>query len=61
MLFLEDCLRQKGVVTPRADALALMAMFEGMMFFVGRGMRWESDAEATIEAIRTLITVRFGP
>ena len=60
LLFIEACLREQGVVEPRADALALMAMFEGFTLFSGRGRRWEGDAPATIEAIRSLISARFG-
>jgi AcrR family transcriptional regulator len=60
LLFIEACLREKGVAEPRADALALMAMFEGFTLFNGRGRRWEGHAPATIEAIRSLITARFG-
>jgi AcrR family transcriptional regulator len=60
LLFVEACLREQGVAHPRADALALMAMFEGFMLFNGRGRRWEAHAPATIEAIRKLIIARFG-
>jgi AcrR family transcriptional regulator len=60
LLFIEACLREQGVAEPRADALALMAMFEGFTLFNGRGRRWEGHAPATIEAIRSLIIARFG-
>ena len=60
LLFIEACLQEKGVANPRAEALALMAMFEGVTLFSGKGCRWEAHAPATVEAIRALITARFG-
>ena len=59
LLFLEECLREHGVIQPRADALALMAMFEGFTLFNGRGRRWEANGPDTIEAMQRLISARF--
>ncbi len=60
LVLIEAHLQEQGVENPRAEALALLAMFEGFTLFNGRGRRWEAHAPATVEAIRALITARFG-
>ncbi len=57
---LEQILSDRGVVAPQAEALAIMALIEGLTLFVGQGRRWaKSDAEAS-KVVYDLIDDRYG-
>lgn len=60
LTFIEACLEEQGVTSPRGDALAIMSMFEGLTLFVDSGRRWEAQAQATIEALHGLLNARYG-
>ncbi|MFT6144016.1 MAG: AcrR family transcriptional regulator [Myxococcota bacterium] len=57
---IEQGLRQLGVSTPRADAIVIMSMMEGLGLFVGDGRRWQKDASAAVAAIHGLLESRYG-
>jgi AcrR family transcriptional regulator len=58
---LESILSERGAQAPRAEALAIMGMLEGLTLFIGRSRRWAGDAPAVIEAACALIEARYGP
>jgi len=60
LAFIEDSLRILGVAEPRGDALLLMSMLEGLTLFVEPQRRWAADSDAVLEALHTLIEVRYG-
>ncbi|MDH3440256.1 MAG: TetR/AcrR family transcriptional regulator [Gammaproteobacteria bacterium] len=57
---LEKRLVDMGSTAPRAEALALMSLLEGATLFVGRGRRWEDDANAVRDAAFAFIDARYG-
>lgn len=57
---LEACLIDVGSPAPHADALALMSLMEGTTLFVGRGSRWEHDADAVHDAVLAFVAARYG-
>ncbi|MCP4805206.1 MAG: TetR/AcrR family transcriptional regulator [Proteobacteria bacterium] len=56
----EELVSERGAESPRAEALALMGLLEGLTLFVGRGRRWSDDAPAVGEAVYALIDARYG-
>ena len=57
---LESALRQSGAQHPKAEALALMSMLEGLTIFMGHGRRWKRNAKATRRIILTFIEEKYG-
>ncbi|MEH6551781.1 MAG: TetR/AcrR family transcriptional regulator [Pseudomonadales bacterium] len=57
---IERLLEAAGSKSPRAEALCLMSVVEGSTLFVGRGRRWESEAETTREVIIGFIKAKYG-
>ena len=57
---LEACLIDVGSSAPHVDALALMSLMEGTTLFVGRGSRWEHDADAVYDAVLAFVAARYG-
>jgi AcrR family transcriptional regulator len=60
LVFIESSLRDLGVREPRGDALAILAMLEGLTLFVDPGRHWERDAKTTLDAVRALVMARHG-
>lgn len=58
--FIEGALREHGVEAPRAEALLLMSILEGLTLFVDPQRRWHTEAPATLAALHTLLEVRYG-
>lgn len=52
---LEESLRLAGSGKPRAESLCLMSMLEGTTLFMGKGRRWEQDADEVAKTILNLI------
>ena len=59
LVFIEDKLRELGVEEPRADALVIMAILEGVPQFVGRGRRWSDHAQSSVAAIHAFLDARY--
>ena len=57
---IEARLQACGVETPRADALVILSMLEGVSLFVGRGRPWQGDAAAAVTAIHGFLDARYG-
>ena len=57
---IEQALREHGVAAPRAEALLLMSILEGLTLFVDPERQWHADAAATLTALHTLLEVRYG-
>jgi hypothetical protein len=43
---LQKALETEGSSSPRTEALYLLTLIEGATIFMGKGRRWESDAQA---------------
>jgi len=56
---LEKRLVTMGSSAPRADALTLMSLMEGSTLFVGRGRRWEDQANVVRDAALAFIDGRY--
>ncbi len=57
---LESILTERGIATPQAEALAIMALIEGLTLFVGQGRRWAKSDPAVIKVVYDLIDQRYG-
>jgi AcrR family transcriptional regulator len=57
---LEKRLVGMGSAAPRAEALALMSLIEGVTVFVGSDRRWADDADAVRNAVLAFVDSRYG-
>lgn len=57
---LEKRLVGMGSAAPRAEALALMSLIEGVTVFVGSDRRWADDADAVRDAVLAFVDSRYG-
>lgn len=57
---LETILSERGIGDPLAEALAIMALIEGLTLFVGQGRRWAKSDPAATQVVYDLIDQRYG-
>ena len=57
---LETVLSERGIAAPQAEALAIMALIEGLTLFVGQGRRWAESDPAVNKIVYDLIDERYG-
>lgn len=57
---LETILSERGIGEPLAEALAIMALIEGLTLFVGQGRRWAKSDPAATQVVYDLIDQRYG-
>ena len=57
---LETIMAERGTAAPKAEALAIMALIEGLTLFVGQGRRWAKSDPATTKVVYDLIDQRYG-
>ena len=57
---LEELLKAAGSKSPRAEAICLMSVVEGPIFFLNDGKRWHGDAEAVQKTLREFIDANYG-
>lgn len=57
---LETILSERGLGDPLAEALAIMALIEGLTLFVGQGRRWAKSDPAATQVVYDLIDQRYG-
>jgi AcrR family transcriptional regulator len=56
---LEKRLVDLGSTAPRAEALALMSLMEGVTLFVGNDRHWADDADAVRDAVLAFVDARY--
>ena len=57
---LETILSERGIGEPLAEAIAIMALIEGLTLFVGQGRRWAKSDPAATQVVYDLIDQRYG-
>lgn len=57
---LETILSERGIDEPLAEALAIMALIEGLTLFVGQRRRWAKSDPVATKVVYDLIDQRYG-
>lgn len=57
---LEKKIEALGGESPRAEAICIMSMMEGVTLFLGEGKRWSADKEVVIETLLSFIRAKYG-
>ena len=60
LALLEAKLVERGAADPRAEALVLLSMVEGVSLFAANGRRWAKDRPAVRNSIVQLVDERYG-
>jgi len=57
---LEQELAKMGIVSPRGEALCLMALLEGSTIFTGKGRRWARNKKLLRATLLQIVDDRYG-
>jgi AcrR family transcriptional regulator len=59
LVVFESVLREEDIADPRAEAIVIVGMLDGISILVGNGRRWQEKAPAATAVVREIINQRY--